>query len=105
MTLNVLIQSNPEDGYIATVLGWLDFVVKGKTKAEALANVKTEMVRRLTDAEIVELHYEPANKSDSWMKFAGMWKDDPTFDDFLAEIKAYRQELDKEWEENEVIRS
>jgi len=33
------------------------------------------------------------------MKFAGMWENDPTFDDFLAEIKAYREELDKEWNE------
>jgi len=30
------------------------------------------------------------------MKFAGMWKDEPMFDDVLEEIKAHRQELDKE---------
>lgn len=30
-----------------------------------------------------------------WLKGAGMFKDDPTYDDFLAEIEAYRREVDE----------
>jgi hypothetical protein len=99
MTLNVLVQSNPEKGYTATVIGWPDFVVEGTTKEEALESVRAELARRLATSEIVTLEFEPTNHEHPWMKFAGMWKDDPTFDDFLAEIKAYREELDKEWGE------
>ena len=33
------------------------------------------------------------------MKFAGKYKDDPQFDDMLADIEAYRRELDAEMEE------
>jgi hypothetical protein len=32
------------------------------------------------------------------MKFAGKYKDDPQFDDMLADIEAYRRELDAEME-------
>jgi len=99
MTLNVLIQSNPDKGFIAAVLGWPDFVVTGQTKAEALEKVRAELDRRLTTSEIVSLHYEPANGSHPWMKFAGMWKDDPIFEEVLEDIKAYREEIDKEWKE------
>jgi hypothetical protein len=99
MTLHVLVQSNPEAGFTATVLGWPDFIVAGQTKEDALKKVKAELDRRFATGEIVSLNYEPVNGSHPWMKFAGMWKDDPTFDDFLAEIKAYREELDKEWGE------
>jgi hypothetical protein len=31
-----------------------------------------------------------------WVKFSGMWKDDSTFDDFLAEIEADRRSPDSE---------
>lgn len=53
----------------------------------------------MAKGEIIRLEYEPAKDTHSWMKFAGMWKDDPTFDDFLTEIETYRKELDKEWNE------
>jgi len=29
-----------------------------------------------------------------WIKYAGMFKDDPQFEEFITEIKSYRQELD-----------
>lgn len=96
MTLNVFIQPIPKNGFLARVLGWSDFVVEGKTKEHALDNVKIELARRLTEGEVVRLEYEPKNGSHPWMKFAGMWKDDPMFDEVLEEIKAYRQELDIE---------
>jgi hypothetical protein len=35
----------------------------------------------------------------SIMQFAGMFEDDPQFEEVLAEIEAYRRELDSEREE------
>jgi len=96
MTLNVFIQPIPEKGYLARVLGWPDFVVEGKTKEHVLENIKMELAHRLAEGEIVRLDYEPKNGTHPWMKFAGMWKDDPMFEDVLEEIKTYRQELDNE---------
>jgi len=97
MILSIFVQPNPAKGYLARVLGWPDFVVEGTTKEDALEKVKTELAHRLAEGEIVRLHYEPAPDSHPWMKFAGMWKDDTTFDDFLEEMRTYRQELDQEW--------
>jgi len=99
MNVTVLMQSTLEKGYTATALGWPDLVVEGRTKDEALENVRAELTRRLAKSEIVNLQFEPVNGSHPWMKYAGMWKDDPTFDDFLQKIKDYREELDKEWGE------
>jgi len=98
MTVNVLVQTSPEKGYAATVLGWPDLVVTAPTKEETLEKIKAELTHRLAQGEIIslDLDIEPKNGEDPWMKFAGMWENDPTFDDFLAEIKTYREELDKE---------
>lgn len=42
MTVNVLVQPNPEKGYTATVLGWADLVVKAQTREEALEKVRDD---------------------------------------------------------------
>lgn len=33
-------------------------------------------------------------RKDPWLKMAGVFKDDPTFDNFLAEVDAYRIAVD-----------
>ncbi|MCP4289571.1 MAG: type II toxin-antitoxin system HicB family antitoxin, partial [Gammaproteobacteria bacterium] len=30
-----------------------------------------------------------------WLKFAGIWADDSTWNDFLAEVEAYRRQMDE----------
>ncbi len=41
-------------------------------------------------------------ESDPWVKFAGMFKDDPLFDEFVEDMAAYRRELDAEMGGDEV---
>jgi excisionase family DNA binding protein len=42
-------------------------------------------------------------QSDPWVKFAGMFKDDPLFDEFAEDMADYRRELDAEVAADEVI--
>ncbi len=44
-----------------------------------------------TSAESVKFE-----QSDPWVKFAGMFKDDPLFEEFVEDMVAYRHELDAE---------
>jgi hypothetical protein len=37
---------------------------------------------------------EDISSDNPWIKYAGMFKDDPQFDEFLTEMESYRQELD-----------
>lgn len=96
MKVGVLLQPNLPEGYIATVLGWPDLLIRGKTKEETLSNVHQAVAKRLRQSEFVTLDIPHDESNDPWMKFAGMWENDPTFDDFLAEIAAYRRELDEQ---------
>ncbi len=81
---------------MATVLGWPDLMIKGKTEEETLNNVRQAVTSRLQQSKFVTLDIQDDESNDPWMKFAGMWENDPTFDDFLAEIAAYRRELDEQ---------
>jgi hypothetical protein len=72
------------------------------------ANSKDEAIKKLSkriqdfflkDIEIVTLEIEINKPEDPWMKFAGMFKDDPLFDQVLEAIQDYRNEIDAEEEE------
>ena len=94
----VLIENGNEDSYKATVLGWPDCVAQGATRQEALARLRKSLIERLNRAEIVPLEIEPAQSAHPWLKFAGIFKDNPLFDDVLTEIETYRRELDMDGE-------
>lgn len=42
------------------------------------------------------IHKQNVEQSDPWVRFAGMFKDDPLFDEFVEDMAAYRRELDAE---------
>ena len=85
--------------YTATVPSLPGCQSQGMTEQEALDNIRraiTETLARITVAT-VEVGAPPGQLKDHpWAKFAGMWKDDPTFDDFLAEIESERRRIDAE---------
>ncbi|MBW4510284.1 MAG: type II toxin-antitoxin system HicB family antitoxin [Scytonematopsis contorta HA4267-MV1] len=95
---SVLVEEK-EDGYQATVWGQPDLFVSASTREEALKNLNELVNTRLQNVEIVTAVIEAPKSEHPWMKFAGKYKDDPQFNDMLADIEAYRRELDAEQEE------
>ncbi|MBD2522588.1 hypothetical protein [Nostoc sp.] len=96
LTYDVLIE-NQQDGEVsAIVLGLPDFKASGVTKEKALE----KLIQLLQDREpeIVTLEIEPPQTEHPWMKFAGMFKDDPQFDEMLVYIESDRRELDAQME-------
>ena len=93
MTYRVFLQHTADEGYKATPLVFPDCVAVGRTRDDALANLRAMLSLRLSQGEIVTV--EVGEPEHPWSKGAGMFKDDPTYDDFLAEIEAYRREADE----------
>ena len=103
MQYQVLVRSQSDDLFTAAVLGMADCVAEGRTREEAIANAKRVLVDRLARGEIVTIEVEDADIVPSaarkvtrgaWREEAGRFRDDPTFDDFLAEVQAQRRSLD-----------
>ncbi len=58
---------------------------------------KRVLVERLARGEIVTIELEDAdNENGAWREQAECFRDDPTFDEFLAEMQRERRELDRE---------
>jgi len=100
MQYQLFVQDQPGNGYVAAVLGIPDCVAQGRTKEEAIAKAKAALAERLAQGEIVTIDIESAHAErtgNPWLDNFGRFKDDPTFDDFLAEIEVYRRELDADF--------
>ena len=97
LTYDVLIE-NQEDGTVkATLLSLPECQGFGANKEEALNNLI--QLFQAIEPEIVTLEIEPAKTDHPWLKFAGMFEDDPHFDEVQQYIAEYRRELDAEMEE------
>lgn len=94
MTYSAIVENRDSEGFTATVLGWPGLTTAGRTREEALKKLRQSFRDRLSKAEVVPFEVEVPEDDHPWMKFAGMFEDDPLFEQVLADIQAYRNELD-----------
>lgn len=96
MTYNAVIESDDGARFRATLLGWPDCTAEGRTRAEALRELRKAIEKFLAKVEIVPIEVESRSDPHPWMKFAGMFEKDPVFEQVLEDIEAYRRELDED---------
>ncbi len=54
------------------------------------------MEQRLAKAEVVTIEVDLPQQPNPWIRLAGVYKDNPLFEEFLAEMEADRRELAEE---------
>jgi predicted RNase H-like HicB family nuclease len=72
---------------------------QGRTREEVLHNVRVAIEEALADMEITTVEVSIPSRpvtSNPWLETAGMFQDDPLFDEMLAEVVAYRRALDEQ---------
>ena len=102
----LVILEKHDGAYTATVPALPGCCSQGVSEEEALHNIRAAIIETLARVTITTVEVEetpkevaiPSNEDrvHSWAKYAGMWKDDPSFDDFLAQIEADRRQLENE---------
>lgn len=98
MMYNVLLTKQPNSLYTARVLAMPDVVVSGADDAEVLARVRTVIAHMHANSRLVQVEAPPLTElpDDPWLRFAGMWEDDPDWDRFQSEMHVFRQAIDQE---------
>jgi hypothetical protein len=97
--LDVLVKKESSGTISAVVLGLPEYRVESTDRISALASLQQLLSKSLESSEIVSLEIETNPQNHPWMKFAGMFKDDPHFDEMLEDIEIFRQERDALLEE------
>jgi hypothetical protein len=95
--INAIVKQSSDGKIIATVPGLPELEVEASDKITALALLKQRLEAHLAEAEIVPLTIKlpSRERKNPWLEMAGIFKDDPQFEQMLAAIESYRQELDK----------
>jgi hypothetical protein len=88
-----LVQIRPEPGgqFTAQLLGLADLHVTAATREEAVEQLRALIRQRLESGSLVCMDIPRENPLMRWFGHA---KDDPTFGDYLEEIRKYREEVD-----------
>jgi hypothetical protein len=92
MEISVLIEPVAGSGYRPT-WGALGMSAEGMTKDEALEALRRAVQQRLASGAELRTLYVPDNP---WLKSAGIFKDDPTFEEWQQAIADYRRQVDED---------
>src|SRR5258708_32185010 len=67
---------------------------EGHTADEAVHRLRDLAVERLAAAQVIQIDIPQREGPHPWARWAGVWKDNPDFDDYVANIAEYRRNVD-----------
>ncbi len=94
MTYDVLLTRENDRLFKARVLLLPDIVVTGSNETDVLDKVKIAVASLRQKSRIVQLDVPSETENDPWVQMAGIWKDDPDWETFQAEVQHYRTQFD-----------
>jgi predicted RNase H-like HicB family nuclease len=92
MQIPILIERVAGNGYRARGAEPFSLSAEGATREEALSRLRSQLKARLEAGDIVplEIDFQPH----PLMEFAGMFKDDPDFEDVVKIMSENRRKMD-----------
>lgn len=95
MQIPVLIERIAQNGYRAKTGEPLALSVEAATREEAMAKLREEVAVRLQNGtQLVALDVVEPAPENPWVKYAGMFKDDPMFKDVCRIMEENRKKDD-----------
>jgi predicted RNase H-like HicB family nuclease len=100
MQYQVFVQNPADRTFLASVVGLPNLTANGITEKEAITKLKGILDAQFKNGKMVMIDVDlPTEEfiqtSDPWIDNIGIFQDDPTFDDFLLEVNAYRDEVNR----------
>ena len=103
MQYQIFVKSQSSELFTASVIGMPSIAVNGSTEGEAFTKAKAELELQLATGKIFTISVEPStspktideisteNGSASSLKYAGIFENDPTFDDWMEKMEEIRK--------------
>ena len=94
MQYQVFVQSQSEQHFVASVVGMPNLTAEGRTEEEAIANAKAALESQLATGKFVTIEVKPNDQPPAafQMRYAGIFADDSTFDDWMKKLAVIRKE-------------
>jgi hypothetical protein len=95
-TYKVLLENTPDGQSSATILDFPDCQATAATDREAINQVQNRLTERLATAKIISIEVPTPPTINPWIKFSGIYQDDPDFAEIAAAIRAERNPTEDE---------
>ena len=92
----VMVEQESDGTWLAQVLGWSECRTQALNREDAIEELQRVLNERLSKAEVLYYNAPVSPVEHPWMKDAGMYKNDPSFEEVLENIAEYRRELDSD---------
>lgn len=100
MEYQVFVQNQTnKQTFLASVVGIPNLSVEGETEEEAIVKIKSALENKLARGKFVTVNIKYPVMSEATppiMKYAGIFTDDPSFDDFMDNLDRIREEANRE---------
>jgi predicted RNase H-like HicB family nuclease len=97
MQIPVLIEPVAGNGYRARGVEPFGLSAEGATREEVLAKLREQLQARLrAGAEVLSLDVTEQAAANPWVEFAGMFKDDPYFEEWQQAIAENRRKIEED---------
>lgn len=88
--VTLLLETLVSGQIVASVREFPDCRVEAETRETATIQLQTTFLERLKHIEAIPWNVPVQTKRKSWVQFAGVFTDDPDFQEIMAEIQADR---------------
>jgi predicted RNase H-like HicB family nuclease len=95
-TYKVLLENTPDGQSSATILDFPDCQATAATDREAIDRVQNRLTERLATAKIISIEVPTPLTVNPWIKFSGIYQDDPDFAEIAVAIRAERNPTEDE---------
>lgn len=92
MDYTVLLDTQGCDHFVATVPALPGCRAEGRSREQALVNVRTSIAEMIAKVEVVRVSIDGPDENSSiepWLEVIGQFRDDPTFDPMMRDV--YRE--------------
>jgi hypothetical protein len=94
LKVTLLLEALTSGQIAASVLEFPDCRVQAETREVAIAKIQASFLERLKNIETISWNVPIQTSEPSWMKFAGVFKDDADFAAIMESIRAERNSDD-----------
>jgi predicted RNase H-like HicB family nuclease len=100
ITVTLMIAPQESGRFVASVMEFPACRVEADSRDEAIAHIKTSLSKYVSNVEIIRwvISVPPIASNPTqptWLKFAGIFKDDPDFAAIMDELRAERESDDE----------
>jgi predicted RNase H-like HicB family nuclease len=90
LKVTLLVENLKNGQFAASIFEFPNFRVEAKTREEAIAQLQSTFLEQLSHIEAISWNVPLSASPPSWMQFAGVFQNDPDFQEIMDGIRSER---------------